>query len=44
MLNLLGFATTETEEQLAIGQKTWNKTLRDRKDNQKQVAQIQRWE
>ena len=25
----------ETEEQLAIGQKTWNESLKDRKDNQK---------
>lgn len=41
VLNLLGFATTETKEQLAIGQKTWNETPGDRKDNQKQVAQIQ---
>lgn len=35
MLDLLGFAPTETEEQLDIGLKTWNESLGDRKDNQK---------
>lgn len=35
MLSLLDFATTETEEQLAIGLKTWNENLGDRKDHPK---------
>lgn len=28
----------ETEEQLAVGQKTWNESLKDRKDNQKNFS------
>lgn len=35
VLNLLGLATTETKEQLAIGQKTENESFEDRKDTQK---------